>query len=337
MTKANRDSLTFKDLVLQQVECLDEIFCRRGKPVLERPFEAARFVVKHCIVKIDGHDKDDYLNSVWFGAIYWPILKWYKKKYGRELLWARSAYTSQLGLILFRGLLLGVEVPITVSRESGSEETFDIHFPIDLLDGEEPLDMLVTRPAMRARTFSERAELGLQITEIVTTRRRIWSLLVVTDEPSREASGMKRAIFDHLESAAGRALSASLNALGLALFDLRMCCECVLKLHLSQTRGRFKRVHDFDVLLSEASDDMAGLYRERLPSLLRDYPKTNELRYGVAATIAVDEFYECYRRTLEFVEHAIKLLTREFEFTGMVAVAKKLPWARLGSEAFLTD
>ncbi len=321
-------------LVRQQVSIIDELLAERGIAVPERCWRAACFIAEHCIVEVEGHNTSEYMTSAWFGAVYWPVREWYGSRYGRRILDVRSLATSRLGLALFRGSLFQLEIPLCLHRPSPIKGCFEIHFPQKVENDEDLIGMMAPMPDRRSLRSPDRKQLASVLSDIVGFHRRLWNLTVPVKDALDGRHDLRGAMLDQLDGVATRALLLARNSLRLGLFDLRMCCELVLKVHLLQRNGVFDRVHDFQKLLTKASDEIRDLYRTELPGALAEYRTVNGYRYGEVAAVTAVEFFTVYKSALAFLERGLQFLSRDVTLSGMVCTMKKVPWAEAGPEAF---
>ena len=74
-----------QSIVREQLEIIDEVLSKRETSLTQRPFEAAFFFVKECILEIKGDTKDDFWEKKWFADIYGWIEEWYRERYGDAL------------------------------------------------------------------------------------------------------------------------------------------------------------------------------------------------------------------------------------------------------------
>jgi hypothetical protein len=219
-------------------------------------------------------------------------------------------------------------------RSSTTKRCFEIYFPLRVENDEDLIAMMAPMPDRRSLRSAERKDLISELADIAGSHRRLWNLTVPVKNTLDGKHDLRGALLDQVDGVATRALLAARNALGLALFDLRMCCELVLKIHLLQHNGGFDREHDFTKLQTKASEEIRHLYQTELPSALAEYRTVNKYRYGEVAAMTAVEFFALYKRTLVFLESGLQLLSRDITLNGIVCTMKKVPWAEAGPKAF---
>lgn len=314
-----------------QIPIFDEILGERNVPIATRPYRATDMLLKYCI-RPEGDWQLPKIDDFLYGAFYYPVMAWYKQTYGREFLGSNPLEQDLVGLALLRGTLIELRIPMVVQREAPDEAHIDLQFPLALSDDEDPLKFLYPRPRLSSVRGTSRSLFVAQITETTNFLRRMINLAIGLDLDLLGAAELRDAFLENTKSTAVRAASG--KAIPLSLFDLRMSCEILLKLHLLQRNQRYAYVHDFARLLNGASDEVRQLFHQRMNKELESYALHNARRYGDKLTMSTADFFCIYRETLSFLEDLLRTLRRKFVLDNAVVTLKRLSWVKAGPAAF---
>lgn len=105
---------TFEALLREVLPWIDEHLETSGTAVQERPLAAARQLVDHFVLAIEGDTKDNYLVKPWFAGIFQPVYKWYERRYGQALTRPRQA--SVRGLVSHFATPCLIRVPLVLAE-----------------------------------------------------------------------------------------------------------------------------------------------------------------------------------------------------------------------------
>jgi hypothetical protein len=329
----------FDALVRETLPVVDEALQRAEIPVSHRPWRAALLIARHCLSLEDADGRvidtadPGFLLHPLFGPIFWTASRWYERRYGAS---TQAQPVSLHGLILFRGTFLRLRVPTTTSLRSPDNRVMKVQFPLDMRAEERPMRLLEPSPIPSRLKRSERGQLEAQCLDLGGRLRRIWHLTVPLEGAEPSMRELKSSFLDHLDGCATRITDPNPpDRVGLAMMDLRLCCELTVKMHLLQEKTEFERTHDFRILLPHCSDEVRALVKTRLPRPLWRYGKVNAMRYGSRHSTRSEEYAKLYTGTLGFLEHLLGLLKRRSTFGGMEATLRAPVWAAMGPEDFV--
>src|SRR5438067_1566564 len=100
----------FRDFIHSQLEILDARLIAAHQPVHSRPMLAAMQFVTGCVARIgDEEVGDDFLLRDWFGDILAVTTKWYRSRYGDELL--ETPGDKIQGVVAAFGTALDLRIP----------------------------------------------------------------------------------------------------------------------------------------------------------------------------------------------------------------------------------
>lgn len=236
---------SYEALLCETLPWIDERFSKDGRPVHERPFAAARIIVDHFIVEIEGDTKVDYFTKLWFARIYEPIYAWYEARYGEAL--TRSRQEQTRGLVLYFGTPLLFRLPL-VLNEPGRDGTTWLRFPKEVLAQETPLHWIETPPPLALIPAKRREALAGSTRHIAKLLRAINNDLNTADLGKSGSRALVGSVLRHLEKAAVDASAEDLGATSLGIWELQMACEKTMKAYLAQKEIAYPHTHDLRAL-----------------------------------------------------------------------------------------
>jgi len=304
------------------LEVIDEELASRGMPVFRRPLEAACFVVRHVLVSVEGEsDKDNFLEKPWFAVIYAETHKWYRRRYGPLL---RATDETVSGLLVIRGSPHILNIPLTVS-ERQENGVLKLTFPIKVSKDEKLSGWLTPRISKRGLGVLS-ARLGARMERLASGLRAIAVNTRFHGVKNAVTKQMASAVLEHLNRAAQSASSENNGGNSIALWDLHLACEKVVKAYLSQEGISFPRSHDL-LALNNLVKDPALL--RRAGSIVRRFPNHQEVmrhRYLEAAAIRVTKFQIFYWIAIRVCLVYSSYLKGQLMFNGASFFLKRPPW-----------
>ena len=313
---------SYEGLLRETLPWLDEAFAKEGKPVHERPFSAARIIVEHFIVQIEGDTKDNYLTKLWFGGIYQPIYKWYENRYGEALTRPRQAQTH--GLVLYLGTPLKFRLPLVLT-EPGEDGTTWVRFPKEVLPAEEPLDWIIDPPPISEMPTKRKVSLAASTQEIACLLRGINTDLNTAELEKSGARSLIGNVLRHPEKAASDAAEDN-DAMSLAIWELQMACEKTMKAYLTQANIDYPETHDLRWLqklavshadLSKAQKPLAAMPSEK---------RVMAWRYSELAAPKPAEFFRIYLAALNLCKTYSGRMSQKYVFNNFAVQLRRPPW-----------
>lgn len=229
---------------------IDGTLAETGVPIHKRVFTSACHFVEYFIVEVSGDTKEDFLLKPWFSVILQSVNKWYENRYG-----IKHTHPSQftvLGLISHFDTPFLIRVPLAV-RESNEDGTAWVHFPIEVLPMEKPFEW-VDIPVANLKE-NRRGALLKSIISTATSLRTIRNDLNTADNLEPSSRLMCESIIRHLEKAAEEIVAEYTTSRSLAVWELQMACEKVIKVYLSQKAIAYPSIHDLRELQKLAMGD----------------------------------------------------------------------------------
>ncbi|MEA3393969.1 MAG: hypothetical protein U9R55_05000 [Pseudomonadota bacterium] len=314
---------SYEALLAEALPKLDELFAKRNRPVHERPFEAARFIVDHMVVEVSGDTKDDYLSKPWFAGIYLPVIRWYEQRYGTEL--PHPKYPSAHGLVSHFGALYTLRVEFVISDEDQDGHRW-VRFPKEVLPAEEPLDWLASPPPLCTLKPNRREALASTSRHVANRLRCINNDLNTATYPSDTVRRMATSVIRHLDKAALDATSLSHDAHALVPWELQMACEKTMKVYLTQSKLAFPEVHDLRSLNRLAEPTLNWFEGSRSLAAFPTAARVLKWRYGELTPPTATDIWRMYGAVIELVHGYASRMERKYTFNNFAVQLKKAPW-----------
>lgn len=318
-----REPDSYEALLRETLPWIDERFSKDGRVVHERPFAAARIIVEHFIVEIEGDTKDEYLSKPWFAGIYEPIYKWYEARYGEALTRPRQEQTR--GLVLYFGTPLLFRLPL-VLNEPGLDGTTWLRFPKEVLGQEHPLDWIESPPPLAQMPAKRREALADSTRHIATLLRSINNDLNTADLEKSGPRALVGTVLRHFEKAAVDASAEDHGARSLAVWELQMASEKTMKAYLAQKEIAYPPTHDLRALqklafesadFGDAKSPMAAMPTER---------RVMAWRYSELPPPKPNEFFRIYGAALTLCRVYAGQMSRKYVFNNFAVQLKRPPW-----------
>ncbi len=150
---------------------IDKVMLGMNVPLSQRPFKAAVFFVKECIVRIKGDSKEEYWRKGWFSDIHRSIYAWYTERYGNAL--KAAGARGEDTLVVIYGLPFRVMIPLRITESDEAGEPFWLIFPNSVFANEDVLGWLVTPPNLEQLSPEEMNDVREQIVRSATLIRSI--------------------------------------------------------------------------------------------------------------------------------------------------------------------
>lgn len=301
---------------------LDQALSTAGMPISERPMEAAKFFVDHLVLEIKGDTKENYLLRPWFASIFRPIQDWYKKRYGEVQVHPKH---TLIGAIKHHGALYPLRIPLTVIKPQG-DGTCWLTFATDVLPGEDPTSWIVNGPLLELMRPKQLAVLQKEAASITTRVRGIANHLLTTDLPEDSARMMVNSVLRHLEKAASDMCAQGPETASLAVWDLHMACEKIMKAYLTQEGIMYPKIHDLRDLnkLAPSKHDWSSVKAAivRFPAERR----VMQLRYQEVDAPTLNDLWRFYEVALLVCATYASRMSRTFVFNNFAVHLRRPPW-----------
>lgn len=322
---------TFQAFLTDLLPQLDKALANAGKSVSERPMEAARFIVDEVIVDIKGDTKDNYMEKPWFALIFLSVQNWFKKRYGiAQVHPKRDAH----GVVKHFGALYLLRIPLTLSKPQG-DGTCWLTFAKDVLSEEDATGWILNGPSLDGLHPKQVVTLRREATKTATQIRGIANDLMTADVADDADRAMAASVLRHLDKAASDICAPSHESSSLAVWDLHMACEKVMKAYLTQERVAYPMTHDLRKLnrLAPAKHDWSAvkLTLGNFPSEAR----VMQWRYQEIVAPSVEELWRFYGVALQVCSTYASRMSRKWTFNNFSVHLKKPPW--LGGDTLTGD
>ncbi len=302
---------------------IDEALSKEGMRVPERPMQAAREFVDGFVLEVSNDTKDDYLLKPWFASIYGEFVSWFVKRYGEAKVHPGQA--SSHGCIKHFGALFGVDIPLTLARPQ-PDGTCHFVFPKEVLPGEDPVLWLTSGPPLDGLKPKQLETLRATVSAISAQVRSIHNDLLTADVENELLRETKSSVMRHLSKAAEDMSSGDGEARSLAVWDMQMACEKVMKVRLAQLNIVFRHTHDLRELhgLAPRAADWAAVKK-----LVERFPKDASViqwRHQEVPAPSIDEVWRLYQVALALCRAYAASLDRRLEMNNAVIHLRRPPW-----------
>ena len=318
---------TLSAFLAESLPQLDEMLTKKGTAISQRPMEAAFFIVNNLILDVKGDSKDNYFDKPWFGALYLAVKEWFKKRYGITQIHPNS---DVQGIVKHFGALYLLGIPLTVSKRE-NDGTSWLTFAKEVLPEEDATAWILDGPLLDGLRPKQMATLRREATKTATLIRGIANDLMTADVVDDASRAMTTSALRHLHNAASNACMPNHESASLAVWDLNMACEKVMKAHLKQDNVAYPMTHDLRELnrLGSTKHDWSGvrLALGNFPSLGR----VMQWRYQAISAPSVEELWTYYGIALQVCATHASRMSRKLTFNNFSVHLKKPPW--LGIEA----
>lgn len=316
------------------LEAFDELLGQQDVPLHERPLRAAFLLAKHAVVQaseqgveeaFDEHvGLGDVIQRRWFGSLVRMSERWYATIFGPAAL--QPPELTALGVVMHRGAIQLVRVPLVVTRSAEVAYQMWITFPDHVEDGEDVLAWIqptLDRDNIRAE---ELAALSARVRKVARAIRYIASRVRNASKGSEELAGLLAGGFRNLQSFA-RAIVVDRLERQKAWWELQMAIECFLKgLCLQKRReGGYRKTHSLHELVRDAQQH--GL--EFNAARLAEWPSQNDIinfRYATGRRVSSSELLSAYELTLNICEAAASSLAVQLDTGKARFLIQPLPW-----------
>jgi len=310
------------EFLKDQLPELDPILAERGVDLSKRPLQAATLIVEHCLVKIQGDTKDDYLSKPWFGLLLRDIERWYENRYGDT----HEHQDSQLvtGVVSAYGTPFIAEVPLVVREAPRADGMCWICFPSEVLPDEDCMRWIVRPPNFRGDDEAERDVVSSSLNVVATSLRTAHVNLMTASHPDENTRALARGIIPHLEKAAIDIVSCRSASLSLAVWELNFACEKAIKTYLRGRNIRPPHTHDVH-RLHQIAVSQTGAAKLASVAAMPKEKQVIKYRYSELIPPKISEALDLYRAALEVVVAYSHCLTRKLVFNNAKILLKRLP------------
>lgn len=322
----------FKEAIRESLEHIDRWLAESGMLVADRPTIAATDFVKYCVQRVsaDGSPEGeepgsftDYATSQWFRVIHFHVTEWYRERYGAALERQGRALKAA-SLILNTPFLLCVPPTTTEPGEPGV--SFWLCYHDAVRDWEQPLDWMISGPNLKSLPEKEVAKAD-RLARLIGTQLRAIHIALLSMKGSDDpvVVQLRNGIFPHLERAAESIVTAKLENIKVAHWDMQMACELALKCLAQQRAGEFKETHDLFVLYDGMPSDPLPFPRREL-SKLPNWERIAQLRYGGGPEVPLRDAFRSYKAALTVVQGATGALSKAVQMGSAKFHLKRPPW-----------
>ncbi|MGA9303994.1 MAG: hypothetical protein WBW31_01195 [Candidatus Sulfotelmatobacter sp.] len=322
------DFVILKDAISAHLQIIDATLGASEVPLRIRPLDAATMFVNEYLIAVSGDgDKENFHEKPWFAVLYHEVKEWYRETYGAAFEREDESRTAT-GIVLVRGLPVELRVPLTRGKVETPGETAWLFFPIEVEEGENPLDWLVSPPAIEKLGANERPALVDQAVKVASALRSIRMNLMGVTPTDAVISGFLDGVLAEIEGAARQILRNDATVRGSALWSLQMAAERSLKALSQQKTGSFKESHDLFYLFDRVNEYLVGVPRDILKRIPRVGQIVND-RYGLRGAPSLYEVVDTFNAVVSLVSQISFLFGRELNLGGAGFLFKRPPWTSL--------
>jgi hypothetical protein len=316
------NSAEFQRFLERQLEFIDENLSKSEQAVHARPILASMLFVENCIIGPDDKPPPGYLEHAWFGRICELTTRWYRKRFGRELLESPKAITA--AVVSFFGTVFPVSVPSFPTVPGEETGTSVVFFAKEVLSHEEPLDWIVPRPDLSGLSNEVAEDVRNRVRTICNLTRKIeWGLSFALLGPG-QLSDQCASIQGHFEKGVADICAGRRGA---AIWDFHLAVEISLKLFLAQ-RGvsPIPHTHDLADLMQRASENGLPSTCHIKVNVVPSHTDAIKHRYSAIPQPPLHKTIEIYETALQLVGHVADALDHHDIALREVVYLKALPW-----------
>jgi hypothetical protein len=309
-----------------QLPIFDELLAEAQMPLSKRPLAAACRLVNYCIIKIEGDNKDKYLEKEWFRSIYKMIRKWYRERYADAMDYNNDDFA--LGAVLIYDTPFRLEIPLSIAQEKEGECKRWFCLPNSVLPEENVLDWLTKKPNFQTMSKHELECLKQEISRISSFVRRIRVSLMSATIKKEELHKMSSSIPAHIDNSVRDILSLYNGRISTSFWEIHLAVEKTLKLLILQNGLDHNNEHNLKTLCAIANT-INGIVLES--SMFEKLPSSGEAirqRYGEGISFTIQQAVENYILGIEIIAKLTELLAREFVLKNARLLIALPPWEK---------
>jgi hypothetical protein len=301
---------------------IDAYLTETEAPLHSRPMLAAQKFVEVFVIEVSNDTLEDMLFKEWFAIIFAHCTKWYENRYGNAL---HERSSGLEGVVCTLGGAYPIRVPTSFVRPAEETDHIWVVFPASCHDDEDVLIWLENAPNLEAFSNEERAAAKAEIVRVANDLRRGQNALMSAGK--KEVAGTPPAdVYAHIEHAARLLRAADADKRGVAVWEMSLACEKVLKFGLKQVGATVPHTHDVNVL-RELWEQASGKQVPTLPyATLITGSRAIMYRYGEGPPLERAALYAQYLAALEILRDVSLNLERDYWVADARFLLKRPPW-----------
>ncbi len=319
----SRDPESLDAYLREVLPYIDQALSDSGKAPHERLMAAAVFIINHLVLDVRGGTKDSYLEQPWFAALYRMMEAWFRRKYGEKLM--RAPKGDALGVVDVHGLLLLIRVPLVIPKPT-EDGTLWLTFAKEVLPGENPLEWLENAPPLDRLSPKRRARVVSECELVANRLRGIQNDLLTAGAEWPRPDVLRSSVLRHLRKAATDSTSGEREALSLAVWELQMACEKMMKGYLAQAGISFPETHDLRALHRIAAVNATWTEGKAALAAFPSEGRVIRLRYSEDVPPSNTEFLRMYRSALTICSLYAGRMSRKYVFNNFAVELRRPPW-----------
>jgi HEPN domain-containing protein len=315
MTKINN----FKDILNKSLPVIDKYLSSQNEPLSLRPLKATILFIEHFIVEIEGEDKNEFIDSLWFTALSNYTNDWYSNRYGKAI---EVDNIELKGIVFVYEHPFELSFPYTLTIDEGNKDTLSLVFLHKFRPEENWMDYFVAGPNIEGLDTISTNNLKQTVIDNIESSRYIFHNFSLIKKGLNETTKISESIQNHISTAVHKIAISSAQEFNLAVWELHLAIEKSLKVILMQIKGCYPRSHDLIKLfnLTELTNQ-EDIYN--LICLFPRHDKVMNLRYGGSGLITVHEIENIYSISLKVIYKISGLLKKELNMLGATAYIKR--------------
>ena len=307
-----------------QLPIFDQILAGQQMPLRQRPLAATVKFVTYCIVKIEGDDKENFIEKPWFKSVYQLISEWYARRYGDAIKHRRD--NSSNGVVLIYDTPFRISIPFSIPGKRESATKRWLCFPTEVLSEENVFDWFASAPNFKKMPSAELSFVERDVRTVAAATRTIRvNLMTATLHPDA-MNKLAGGVTAHIEKSVSDILSLDEGRIANSFWETHLAVEKSLKLLIRQHGTVPPKIHDLEMLCKIANgiDDVSIDSR-----LLKNLPLHREAirrRYGDGDPVTVKQAILNYGDTLTVLKSFTEALSRQFVMKNAKFLIRALPW-----------
>ena len=307
------ENLTAKSILNEYLPIVDDYLSAKSYRLQDRPFYATHLIVKHFVASIDGEENiANCFDKPWFIAFMNHANDWYKNRYKG----AFSRNKTHLKSVVFiHNYPFELSIPYHMTMEVNNKDEFAVKFLGEYGENECWESYILSPPDLEGLDSAEYLDAEKSAINQVESCRCILHNTSLLIGDMEKIKPLTESIFSHINSAISNILNYRGAGYNIALWELHLAIEKLLKAILVQYNGSFPRTHDLPRLLSLLNHENTPF----LETLLLSFP-SHELvinsRYGDPVISDLSYIRKIYFISIEIILELSKMAKRNYSING---------------------
>jgi HEPN domain-containing protein len=321
--KSRIDKITTKDILNEALPQIDAVLASRNDKLSLRPVKAAVIFVEHYIAKIENENKDDLFDKPWFVAFLNYIDDWYRERYRDSY---DSSSTNFKGLVFLHSYPFLLDFPISKYVDEGDKDTCSLYFLSDYCEHDDWKSYVQQAPNLNTLSEHEHEKLKSDVVLEIGMHRNAFHNYAMMDDQNLADKSSYEYVRKHLENAILNICSSVGGSFNIAIWDLHLALEKLLKLIIEQEKGDYPKHHNLNKLLTYSTIKN----NEKIECLLSQFPNHKEvidMRYGKPEVTDIEQVRAYYTTTVQLILELSKYVKTKLSVHNAVFYLKRGKYA----------